>query len=180
MKGLDPKRLVFLDETWAVTNATRRYGRCRRGKRLLCKTPYSHWKTTTFTAALRYDGLSAPMVLDGAMDGRAFLAYVRQVLVPSLKPGDIVVMDNLQPHKVAGVRAAIEAAGATLVYLPPYSPDFNPIELAFSKLKWLMRSAGHRTIDALWNFFGRVLDRFPADECMRYFRHCGYATRSSE
>jgi transposase len=180
MKGLDPQRLVFLDETWAVTNATRRYGRSRRGQRLLCKVPYGHWKTTTFVGALRHDGLTAPMVLDGAMDGRAFLAYVRQVLAPSLRPGDIVVMDNLQSHKVAGVRQAIEAVGARLVYLPPYSPDFNPIELVFSKLKWLMRSAGHRTIEALWNFFGQVLDRFPPDECSRYFRHCGYATGSGK
>lgn len=180
MMGVDCTRLVFLDETWAVTNATRRYGRARRGRRLLAKTPYGHWKVTTFVAALRHDGLTAPMVLDGAIDGRTFLAYVQQVLVPSLSPGDTVVMDNLQSHKVAGVRQAIEAVGASLVYLPPYSPDFNPIELLFSKLKWLVRSAGQRTIEGLWSLLGRLVDRFPADECRRYYRHCGYATDSGK
>ena len=176
MTRLDPQRLVFLDETWAATNMSRRYGRSRRGQRLVAKVPHGHWKTTTFVAALRHEGLTAPTVVDGAMNGPIFLAYVQQQLVPTLRPGDIVVMDNLPAHKVAGVREAIANAGATLVYLPPYSPDFNPIELAFSKLKWLARSAALRNIDALWNFLGRVLDQFPAAECTRYFRHCGYAT----
>ena len=176
MTRLDPQRLVFIDETWAATNLARRYGRSRRGQRLVAKVPHGHWKTTTFVAALRHDGLTAPTVVDGAMTGSIFLAYVRQQLVPTLRPGDIVVMDNLAAHKVAGVREAIAAAGATLVYLPPYSPDFNPIELVFSKLKWLVRSAALRTIDTLWDFLGRVLDHFPPDECRRYFRHCGYAT----
>jgi transposase len=178
MIGLDPRRLVFLDETWAATNMSRRYGRSRRGQRLVAKVPHGHWKTTTFVAALRQDSLTAPTVVDGAMNGPIFLAYVQQQLVPTLRPGDIVVMDNLSAHKVAGVREAITSVGAKVVYLPPYSPDLNPIELVFSKLKWLTRSAAERTIDGLWAFLGRVLDHFPPDECRRYFQHCGYATQS--
>lgn len=176
MIGVDPRRLVFLDETWASTNMTRRYGRSRRGQRLIAKVPHGHWKTTTFVAALRQDGLTAPVVIDGAMNGVVFLAYVRQQLAPTLRAGDIVVMDNLAAHKVAGVREAIESVGATLVYLPPYSPDFNPIELVFSKLKWLLRSAAIRTVDGLWTSLGQLPDEFLPDECLRYFRHCGYAT----
>ncbi len=155
---------------------TRRYGRSRRGQRLIAKVPHGHWKTTTFVAALRHDGLTAPLVVDGAMNGELFLAYVQQQLAPTLRSGDIVVMDNLSAHKVAGVREAITAAGAMLVDLPPYSPDLNPIELVFSKLKWLVRSESPRTIERLWSFLGQTLDHFPADECLRYFRHCGYAT----
>ena len=176
MIGIDPRRLVFLDETWASTNMTRRYGRSRRGQRLIAKVPYGHWKTTTFVAALRHNGLTAPVVIDGAMNGELFLAYVRQQLVPTLKRGDLVVMDNLSAHKVAGVREAIESVGATLVYLPPYSPDLNPIELVFSKLKWLVRSESPRTLERLWSFLGQALDHFSTDECLRYFQHCGYAT----
>jgi len=132
---LDPERLVFIDETWATTNMARRHGRAPRGERLRMSVPHGHWKTTTFVGALRLTGMVAPMVLDGPINGRAFQAYVDQVLVPELKPGDVVVMDNLGSHKGAGVRAAIEAAGAKLIYLPPYSPDFNPIENAFAKLE---------------------------------------------
>jgi transposase len=174
MMGLDPQRLVFIDETWATTNMARRYGRSLRGQRLIAKVPHGHWKTTTFVAALRVDGLTAPVVVDGAIDGPLFLAYVRQQLVPTLRPGDVVIMDNLASHKVAGVRAAIEAAGATVVYLPPYSPDFNPIEQVFSKLKWLLRSAAERTVAGLWSLLGKLLDQFPPHECRNYFRHCGY------
>src|ERR1700675_3844358 len=134
-KGLDPKKLVFIDETWASTNMTPRYGRCERGQRLLAYTPFGHWKTTTFVAALRHDGITAPCVFDGPINGAKFLAYVEQVLVPTLSPGEIVVMDNLGSHKVAGVRKAIEAAGATQCFLPAYSPDFDPIEQVFAKLK---------------------------------------------
>jgi transposase len=134
--GLDPERLVFIDETWAKTNMTRPRGRSLRGTRLVDKAPHGHWKTTTFVAALRASGLTAPLVLDGAINGDVFLAYVKQVLVPTLRLGDIVIMDNLSSHKRVGVRAAIESVGAKLLYLPPYSPDFNPIELAFSKLNW--------------------------------------------
>jgi transposase len=178
MIGLDPRRLVFLDETWATTNMTRRYGRQLRGQRLVAAVPHGHWKTTTFVAALRVDGLTAPLVIDGAINGAVFLAYVQQQLAPTLQPGDIVVMDNLAAHKVAGVRQAIEAVGAQLVYLPPYSPDYNPIELVYSKLKWMLRSAAERTVDGLWKLLGKLLDRFPAEQCTNYFRHCGYATKN--
>ena len=178
MMGLDPRRLVFLDETWATTNMTRRYGRSPRGRRLVAAVPHGHWKTTTFIAALRHDGLTAPTVVDGALNGELFLAYVQQQLVPTLRPGDILVLDNLSAHKVAGVREAVEGAGAKIVYLPPYSPDLNPIELVFSKLKWLLRSAAIRTVSDLWSFLGRALDHFPPDQCLHYLRHCGYATQA--
>jgi transposase len=154
---------------------TRRYGRSRRGQRLVCPVPHGHWKTTTFVAALGLEGMTAPLVIDGAMTGDLFVAYIEQVLVPVLQPGDMVVMDNLACHKRARVRQAIEAAGCQLVYLPPYSPDLNPIELAFSKLKALLRKAGLRTVDGLWSFLGHALDAFAPDECRNYFRHCGYA-----
>jgi transposase len=147
---LDPEKLVFIDETWTTTNMTRKNGRAPKGERLRAGVPHGHWKTTTFVAGLRLTKMTAPMVLDGPINGRWFQAYVDQVLVPTLSEGDIVVMDNLGSHKGAGVRKAIEAAGATLLYLPPYSPDFNPIEQAFSKLKALLRKAAERTVDALW------------------------------
>jgi transposase len=172
--GWDASHLVFIDESGARTNLVRQYGRCLRGRRLVAYAPHGHWKTTTFVVALRAEGLSAPMVLDGAMNGKAFLAYVQQVLVPTLQAGDLVVMDNLSSHKAAGVRQAIEQTGARLMYLPPYSPDLNPIELAFSKLKWLLRSAAERTVDALWSRLGQLLDAFPPQQCQNYFRHCGY------
>ena len=152
----------------------RRYGRSRRGERLIAGVPHGHWKTTTFVAALRSEGLTAPLVVDGAMNGRIFLAYVQQQLVRTLREDDIVMMDNLAAHKVAGVREAIEAVGARVAYLPPYSPDLNPIELVFSKLKWLTRSAAERTVEGLWSLLGRLLDHFPHDECQRYLAHCGY------
>ena len=174
MMGLDVRRLVFIDESGFRTNLVRRYGRCRRGQRLVAHAPHGHWKTTTFVAALRHDRLTAPMVIDGAMNSLLFREYVRQVLVRTLRPGDLVVVDNLSSHKAAGVKEAIEAADAQLVYLPPYSPDFNPIEQVYSKLKWLVRSAKTSTVDELWSFLGRALDRFPATECQRYLRHCGY------
>jgi transposase len=172
--GLDPDRLVFLDETWAKTNMTRRYGRAPRGERLIAAVPHGHWKTTTFLAALRTSGLSAPLVVDGAINGAVFLAYIEQQLAPTLSPGEIVIMDNLNSHKVAGVREAIEARGAMLAYLPPYSPDLNPIELVFAKFKGLLRRAGERTVGGLWDLCGSLLDRFPASECQNDLRHCGY------
>ena len=174
MMGLNIRHLVFIDETWVTTNMTRRYGRALRGQRLVDKVPYGHWKITTYLGALRHDGLVAPLVVDGAINGELFVAYVQQHLAPTLKPGDIVVMDNLSSHKVSGVRKAIEAVGARVVYLPPYSPDFNPIEMVFSKLKHLVRSAAPRSVDALWDLLGCLTDAFPADECQRYLRHCGY------
>jgi transposase len=172
--GLDPAKLVFLDETGANTKMTRRYGRAPIGQRLVGRVPHGHWKTTTFVAGLRADGLVAPMVIDGAMNGDLFVAYARQVLVPTLRAGDIVVLDNLSSHKrVAAVRA-IEGAGCSVVYLPPYSPDLNPIELAFAKIKARLRAAELRTIDKVENFFGAVHDEFKPDECRAYMRHAGY------
>jgi transposase len=175
MFGLNPQKLVFLDETWAATNMTRREGRAPRGERLVDHVPHGHWKTTTFLAALRAEGLTAPVVVDGAINGKIFRAWVEQHLVPTLKPGDIVIMDNLSSHKVRGVREAIEVAGARLEYLPPYSPDLNPIEQVFSKLKTLLRKAKERTVTGLWDRIGNLLDQFKASECQNYFRHCGYA-----
>ena len=137
--------------------------------------PHGHWKITTFVAALRCDAITAPFVIDHPMDGAIFLTYVRQCLVPTLSPGDLVVMDNLKPHKVAGVREAIEAAGATLRYLPPYSPDLNPIEMLFAKLKALLRKAAERSIEDLWTRIGVLLDAFSTEECPNYLRHDGYA-----
>ena len=158
----------------ATTALTRARGRCPRGERLVCPVPHGRWRTTTFLCGLRAEGLVAPLVLDGAIDGPAFRAWVERMLAPTLRPGDAVVADNLGAHKVAGVREAIEAAGATLRYLPPYSPDLNPIEMAFAKLKALLRSEAARTVEALWAAVGRLLARFPPAECARYLAHCGY------
>ncbi len=174
--SLDPKKLVFVDETGTNTKMVRAYGRSPRGQRLIGRQPFGHWKTTTFTAGLRCDGITAPFVLDRAMNRQAFLAYIDQVLGPTLKPGDIVVMDNLPAHKGDAVRTRIEAKGAKLLLLPPYSPDLNPIELAFSKLKALLRKAAERTVDGLWDRIGQVLDDFTPQECANYFRHDGYAS----
>jgi transposase len=143
---------------------------------LVCPVPHGHWKTTTFVAALGLGGMSAPMVIDGAMTGDLFRAYVERVLGPTLSPGDVVVLDNLSSHKRADAVRAIEATGARALFLPPYSPDLNPIELAFAKLRRLVRSAGERTVDGLWAFLGQALDAFAPAECANYFRHCGYAT----
>ena len=174
-RGLDPAKLVFIDETSAATNMARRYGRARRGERVVAAVPYGHRKTTTFVAGLRQDGLIAPLALDGAMNGESFLAYVRQFLVPCLRRGDIVIMDNLSSYKIRGVREAIEAAGASLLYLPPYSPDFNPIEQAFAKLKALLRKAAARTVEALWDTIGVLVQAFRPDEPANYFANSGYA-----
>jgi transposase len=173
---LDPERLVFIDETGTSTNMARLRGRAPRGEQLVGKIPQGHWKTTTFVAGLRATGLTAPCVIDGPMNGNAFLAYVEQVLAPSLKPGDIIVLDNLSAHKVPSVREAIEAAGARLLYLPPYSPDFNPIEQLFAKLKALLRRAAERSVAGLWNRIAGLLDQFPPNECANYFRNAGYAS----
>jgi transposase len=171
---LDPARLVFIDETWASTNMARRYGRAPRGRRLRIGVPHGHWKTTTFVAGLRTSGLVAPFVLDGPINRDAFETYVEKVLVPELRPGDVVVMDNLSSHKGPRVRALIEEAGGTLLYLPPYSPDFNPIENAFAKLKALLRKAAQRTVEGLWTAIGRLLDAFTPRECANYFAAAGY------
>jgi transposase len=173
---IDPSRLVFIDETWAKTNMTRTRGWHRRGKRLVAKVPHGHWKTLTFIAALRAGRITAPLVLDGPINGEAFLAYVEQVLVPTLKPGDVVVMDNLGSHKNQAIRDAIRAAGAKLIFLPPYSPDLNPIEQVFAKLKTLLRKAEERTIEAVWKRIGSLLNCFDPAECAAYFREAGYAS----
>lgn len=171
---LDAQRLVFIDETGASTKMARLYGRSRRGVRCKAAIPHGHWKTTTFVGGLRLDGMTAPMMLDGPMDGAAFLAYVEQVLAPTLAPGDIVVLDNLPAHKPAAVRQAIARTGAEPRFLPPYSPDFNPIEMAFSKLKALLKKAAARTVDDLRQAIADALPQLTADECTNYFIAAGY------
>ena len=173
---IDPRRLIFIDETWAKTNMTRTHGRCARGERLVAKAPFGRWRTLTFLAALRCDGLTAPCVIDGPINGASFHAYVEQVLAPILAPGDIVVMDNLGSHKSRAVRAAIRAAKAKLFFLPAYSPDLNPIEQAFAKMKTLLRKADARTIDEIWRTIGALLDCFTPTECANYFKNAGYAS----
>jgi transposase len=165
---------VFIDETGASTKMARLRGRAPQGQRCRSSMPHGHWKTTTFTGALRLTGMTAPMVLDGPMNADAFRAYVRHVLAPTLRAGDTVVMDNLPAHKVAGIRELIEAAGARRLYLPPYSPDFNPIENAFSKLKAILRKAAARSITDLWDAIGAAIDQFTPGECANYFTAAGY------
>lgn len=171
---IDPAKVVFIDETWAKTNMTRRYARSRLGSRVVEKTPCGRWQTTTFLGALRAAGFVAPLTVEGAINGTIFRSWVEQHLAPVLQPGDLVVMDNLSSHKVTGIRQAIEAVGAELRYLPAYSPDLNPIELAFAKLKKLLRDGAARTVDKLWDLCGRILDQFTEQECRNYFKHCGY------
>ncbi len=173
---LDPARLVFIDETWAKTNMTRLHGWAPRGRKLLAKVPQGHWRTLTFLAALRHDRIDAPCVLDGPINGESFLAYVEQVLVPTLSQGDIVIMDNLGSHKGKAVRRAIRAAGAKLFFLPQYSPDLNPIEQVFAKLKTLLRKAGERTVEATWKRIATLLDAFSPQECANYLTNAGYAS----
>ena len=165
---------MFIDETWASTNMARRYGRALRGRRLRAGVPHGRWKTTTFVAGLRLTGIVAPLVLNGPINRAAFETYVEKVLVPALRPGDGVILDNLSSHKGARDRALIEAAGASLLYLPPYSPDFNPIENAFAKLKALLRKAAERTVEGLWTAIGRLIDVFTPTECANYFAAAGY------
>ena len=171
---LDPEKLIFIDETAASTKMARLRGRSPRGERCRAAVPHGHWKATTFTAGLRLGGMAAPMLLDGPMNGDAFRAYAEQVLAPELRPGDVVVMDNLPSHKVGGIREAIEAAGARLLFLPPYSPDFNPNEMAFSKLKALLRKAAARTIDELWDTIANCIKAFSPDERGNYFQAARY------
>src|SRR5579859_6896585 len=171
---VDPARLVFVDETWAKTNMTRTHGRALRGQRLVASVPHARWTTLTFLAALRSDGLVAPCVFDGAINGCLFLPWVTQFLVPSLRPGDIVVLDNLGSHKGIAVRRAIRDAGAHLLFLPPYSPDLNPIEMVFAKLKTLLRKADERSIAAVWHRIGALLQEVSPAECSNYLRHAGY------
>jgi len=165
---------VFIDETWASTNMARRYGRASRGQRLRVGVPHGRWTTTTFVAGLRTSGVVAPLVLDGPINRAAFEASVEKVLVPALRPGDVVILDNLSSHKGSRVREMIEAAGARLLYLPPYSPDFNPIENAFAKLKALLRKAAERTVEGLWTAIGSLIEVFTPTECANYFQAAGY------
>jgi transposase len=173
---VDPTRLVFIDETWAKTNMTRTHGRCTRGRRLVARVPHGHWRTLTFLAALRSDRIVAPCVIDGPINGESFLAYIEQVLVPTLRPGDIVIIDNLGSHKGKAIRRAIRAAGARLFFLPAYSPDLNPIEQVFAKLKTLLRKAAERTVEATWKRIGVLLDAFTPVECANYLKNAGYAS----
>ena len=170
----DPARLVFIDETWAKTNMTRTHGRSRKGERLNAKIPHGHRKTLTFVAALRANRIDAPCVFDAPINAMSFTAYVQQFLVPTLAKGDIVIMDNLSSHKGKAVRQAIRDAGARLLFLPPYSPDLNPIEEVFAKLKTLLRKAQERTVEATWKRIGTLLENFTADECANYLRNDGY------
>jgi len=173
---LDPARLVFIDETWAKTNMTRTHGRALRGQRLVAKVPQGRWRTLTFLAALRCDRIDAPCVIDGPINGETFLAYVEQILVPTLRPGEIVVIDNLGSHKGKAVRRAIRATGAKLFFLPPYSPDLNPIEQVFAKLKTLLRKAAERTVEATGKRIGALLAFFTPEECANYLANAGYAS----
>jgi transposase len=169
--------LIFIDETWAKTNMTRLRGRAPRGERLIAKTPHGHWKTTTLIAALGIEGMRCATVVDGAVNGDVFEAFVEQVLVPELKPGDIVIMDNLSSHKRERIRELVEDAGAELAYLPPYSPDLNPIEMVFSKIKQLLRTLAIRTQDTLWQSMQSVLDKVTPSDATNCFRHAGYTLR---
>jgi transposase len=174
--SIDPHRLVFIDETWAKTNMAPLRGWAARGRRLIGRAPFGHWNTMTFVAALRHDGIVAPWVIDGPINGRIFQTYVEQVLVPTLRPDDIVVMDNLGSHKAPAIRQAIRAAGARLFFLPAYSPDLNPIEQVIAKPKHLLRKAGERTKEAVWRRIGTLLDQFSPQECENYIRNAGYGS----
>ena len=175
-KRIDIRRLVFIDETWTKTNMAPLRGWGTIGERLRAHVPHGHWKTLTFLAGLRCDGLTAPCVFDGPIDGASFLRYVEQFLAPSLKPGDIVIMDNLGSHKGNAIRERIRAAGARLLFLPPYSPDLNPIEQVFSKLKHLLRKAKERTVEATWKRIGSLITTFKPQECSNYFTNAGYGS----
>jgi transposase len=171
---LEPDRLVFIDETGTTTKMTRLRGRCLKGRRLRSKAPFGHWKTQTFVAGLRSDGLTAPFVVDQPMNRRIFEVYVETQLASTLKPGDVVIMDNLAAHKSPRAEAAVRARGAWVLFLPPYSPDLNPIEMAFAKLKAHLRARAIRTIDALWKAIGDICELFTPDECRNYFQAAGY------
>lgn len=175
-KEWDVRRLVFLDETGLNTKMARLYGRSALGERCVASVPHGHWQTSTFVAALRHDRITAPLLIDGPMNGETFLAYIEQCLCPELRPADMVICDNLPSHKVAGVREAVERSGATLHYLPPYSPDLNPIEMAFSKLKSSLRQAAQRTLEGLQHATAVALDSFTQDHCLNFFSHACYAT----
>lgn len=171
---LEPYRLVFIDETSVKTNMTRRYGRAPKGDRLVADAPFGQWNTQTFIAGLRHDRITAPWVIKGAMNGQAFVTYIEKVLAPTLKQGDVVILDNLSVHKNKRAKAALQKRGAWFLFLPPYSPDLNPIEMAFSKLKAHLRKAKARTYDALWKTIGQACDLYSPKECWNYFKTAGY------
>ena len=173
---VDPARLVFINETWTRTNMAPLRGWAPRGSRLIAKVPAGRWKTMTFLAALRHDRIDAPWLLDGPINAESFQLYVEKVLCPTLKPGDIVIMDNLGSHRGNAIRAAIRRQGARLIFLPPYSPDLNPIEQVFAKLKHLMRKAAERTLEATWRRIGTLLNQFSKQECANYLANAGYAS----
>ena len=173
---IDPQRLVFIDETWAKTNMTPLRGWTARGKRLIGRAPFGHWNTMTFIAALRHDAITAPWVIDGPINGEIFRTYVEQVLAPTLQRGDIVILDNLGSHKAPAIRRAIRAVGAKLFFLPAYSPDLNPIEQVFAKLKHLLRKAAERSKEAVWRRIGTLLKNFTPKECENYLRNSGYGS----
>jgi transposase len=173
---IDARRLVFIDETWVKTNMAPLRGWGLRGQRLEARVPHNHWKTLTFIGALRVDRLDAPFVIDGPINGEIFTLYVEKVLVPTLRPGDVVVCDNLGSHKGKAARQAIRKASAHLIFLPPYSPDLNPIEQLFAKLKHLMRQAEQRTVEATWRKLGDILDLVSPTECASYLKNAGYAS----
>ena len=173
---IDPRRLVFIDETWAKTNMAPLRGWCERGQRLRDQVPFGRWKTMTFLAALRHDKITAPCIFDGPIDGESFRAWVEQFLVPTLSPGEVVIMDNLGSHKSRAVRDAIKSVGAHRLFLPGYSPDLNPIEQVFAKLKSLLRKARARNADDVSDAIGDCLKEFSAEECMNYFINSGYAS----
>ncbi len=172
----EPQRLVFIDETGTTTKMTRLRGRSKRGDRLHADAPFGHWKTQTFVAGLRHDGLTAPWVIDGPMNREMFELYVETQLAPTLERGDVVILDNLAAHKSDRAKAVLRRRGAWFLFLPPYSPDLNPIEMAFSKLKAHLRRIGARTIDALWKAVGEICDLFDPDECWNYFKTAGYGS----
>lgn len=171
---LDVKRLIFVDETWTKTNMARLYGRAPRGQRVIGRVPHGHWHTNTFLAGLRHDRIVAPLLLEGAIDGAAFLAWVEQFLAPTLQAGDLVVLDNLGSHKVTGVREAIEASGGGMMFLPSYSPDLNPIEQLFAKLKAVIRGLAPRSLTALVHAINHALDHVSSAECANYLDNAGY------
>jgi len=175
-RRIDPARLIFIDETWARTDMTRTHGWAPRGARLVAKVPNGRWKTTTFLAALRHDRIEAPCLFDGPINGERFLAYVEQALVPTLRPGDVVVLDNLGSHRGKAVRQAIRKAGAHLIFLPKYSPDLNPIEQVFAKLKTLLRKKAARTVEAICDAIADLLGSFTPQECANYLKNAGYAS----
>jgi len=175
-KEWDVRRLVFRDETGLNTKMARLYGRSPVGERCVASVPHGHWQTSTLVAALRHDRITAPLLIDGPMNGEVFAAYIEQSLCPELRPADMVICDNLASHKVAGIREAVERCGATLHYLPPYSPDLNPIEMAFAKLKASLRQAAQRTLEGLQHATATALDSFTQDHCRNFFSHANYAT----